>query len=163
MHRDSGSLGTNTLITHTHGTQSWERVCVSTVSKHSSLQQTRVLSTPSLSPVSLSLSFYPRALLFLSKRLCLTANLSLFISARMCSAGIRRLHIWGYLCVLQHCRKVHRCCRSLIHCKGVALSNWKFNLCSGAEICHSQQLSFVFINSHTHSVAHTHLCSHEGQ
>lgn len=27
------------------------------------------------------------------------------------------------------------------------LSNWKFNLCGQAEIYHSQQLSFVFINT----------------
>ena len=44
--------------------------------------------------VSLSL-FYLRALLFLNKYLCLTANLSLFISACVCSAGMKRLHVLG--------------------------------------------------------------------
>lgn len=107
---------------------------------------------------ALPLSFYLRAFLFLRKYLCLTANLSLFISARRRTAIMRGLRMKRI--ELQQYRDAYKCCRSLMLRTSAALSNWKFNLCSRAEICPSQHFSFVFIKKDT--VAHL-ACSHGRQ
>lgn len=85
---------------------------------------------------------FHKGTLFLRKYLCLTANVFVFNSACVCSA----IGCGGFGAFAGLLKAGYRHHRSLIH--EVTLYNWKFNLCSGAEICQSQQLSFVFVRTH---------------